>query len=69
MDRSQLLSEAMKIMQEHSHKKPLIEVEYLNESGTGKGPIQEFYTLVSKQLHRQDLEMWRCDNFEGLFEI
>merc|ERR1712096_457594 len=65
IERAQLLQQAMKIISEHAHKKQLIEVEYQGESGTGKGPIQEFYTLVSTQLQREDLKMWRGDSFEA----
>merc|ERR1719466_197994 len=65
IERAQLLHQAMKIISEHAHKKQLIEVEYQGESGTGKGPIQEFYTLVSTQLQREDLKMWRGDSFEA----
>merc|ERR1712071_604423 len=39
----------------------LIEIQYENEVGTGLGPTLEFYALVSKELQRFDLELWRGD--------
>lgn len=30
--------------------------------GTGLGPTLEFYALVSKELQRADLELWRGDH-------
>ena len=32
--------------------------------GTGLGPTLEFYTLVSRDLQRADLKLWRGDLFE-----
>jgi E3 ubiquitin-protein ligase TRIP12 len=37
----------------------LLEIQYENEVGTGLGPTLEFYALVSKELQRADLELWR----------
>jgi E3 ubiquitin-protein ligase TRIP12 len=37
----------------------VLEVEYFEEVGTGLGPTLEFYSLVSKELARRDLKIWR----------
>lgn len=36
----------------------------INQVGTGLGPTLEFYSLVSKEFQRADLEMWRGDCVE-----
>lgn len=38
-----------------------MEIQYENEVGTGLGPTLEFYTLVSKELQRADLGLWKGD--------
>lgn len=37
----------------------MLEIEYKDEEGTGLGPTLEFYSLVSKEFQRKDLNMWR----------
>ncbi|MCL4130036.1 UNVERIFIED_CONTAM: hypothetical protein GTU68_015409 [Idotea baltica] len=37
----------------------MLEIQYENEVGTGLGPTLEFYALVSKELQKADLELWR----------
>ena len=32
--------------------------------GTGLGPTLEFYTLVSKELQKADLQIWRGESVE-----
>ena len=36
-----------------------MEIQYENEVGTGLGPTMEFYTLVSKEMQRADLCLWK----------
>lgn len=38
-----------------------MEIQYENEVGTGLGPTLEFYTLVSKEFQRADLNLWKGD--------
>ncbi len=35
------------------------EIQYEGEVGTGLGPTLEFYSLVSKELQRADLQLWK----------
>ena len=35
------------------------EIQYEGEVGTGLGPTLEFYSLVSKELQRSDLQLWK----------
>lgn len=48
-------------MQDLGSSRALLEIQYENEVGTGLGPTLEFYALVSHELQRVDLEMWRGD--------
>jgi len=59
--RSRLLESALKVMEQYSSQNALIEIEFYDEEGTGLGPTHEFYTLVSRQLQRSDLQLWRSD--------
>ena len=36
-----------------------LEIHYEGEVGTGLGPTLEFYSLVSKELQRSDLGLWK----------
>ncbi|EDW86666.2 uncharacterized protein Dwil_GK23521 [Drosophila willistoni] len=57
-----LLKWAMQVMKTHCDRKSVLEVEFLDEEGTGLGPTLEFYSLVAAELQRADLCMWLCDN-------
>ena len=39
----------------------LTRLSFSSKVGTGLGPTLEFYALVSKELQRSDLELWRGD--------
>ena len=40
-------------------------VIFFFQVGTGLGPTLEFYALVSRELQRADLEIWRGDPIKG----
>ena len=46
-------------MTELASSRSLLEIQYENEVGTGLGPTLEFYTLVSKEIQRADLGLWK----------
>ena len=46
-------------MEMYSNQKAVLEVEYFGEVGTGLGPTLEFYTLLSHELQKSALGMWR----------
>ncbi|KAL0348500.1 UNVERIFIED_CONTAM: E3 ubiquitin-protein ligase UPL3 [Sesamum angustifolium] len=46
-------------MEMYSSQKAVLEVEYFGEVGTGLGPTLEFYTLLSQELQKVGLGMWR----------
>ena len=48
-------------MEMYSSQKVVLEVEYFGEVGTGLGPTLEFYTLLSHDLQKVGLSMWRSN--------
>eukprot|EP00898_Chlorokybus_atmophyticus_P003350 jgi/Chlat1/4015/Chrsp26S04084 len=61
VSRSRILDSVMKVMELYSSHKAVLEVEYFGEVGTGLGPTLEFYTLVSHELQKRSLNMWRSE--------
>lgn len=59
VSRSRILDSAAKVMEMYSNQKAVLEVEYFGEVGTGLGPTLEFYTLLSHELQKSSLGMWR----------
>lgn len=62
VSRSRILDSAMKVMEMYSSHKAVLEVEYFDEVGTGLGPTLEFYTLLSHELQKDALGMWRSSS-------
>ncbi|KZC11246.1 putative E3 ubiquitin-protein ligase TRIP12 [Dufourea novaeangliae] len=58
ISRTDILKQAEQVIQDLASSKALLEVQYVNEVGTGLGPTLEFYALVSQELQRGDLELW-----------
>lgn len=61
VNREDLLKQAEVVFNEISlsNSRAMLEIQYDNEVGSGLGPTLEFYALVSRELQRCDLEMWR----------
>ena len=57
-----LLEWAIQVMKTHADRKSILEVEFIDEEGTGLGPTLEFFALVAAELQRKDLGMWICDD-------
>ena len=53
----------LQVMNELASSRSLLEIQYENEVGTGLGPTLEFYTLVSKEIQRADLGLWKVNGF------
>ena len=60
-----LLEWAIQVMKTHADRKSILEVEFLDEEGTGLGPTLEFFALVAAELQRKDLAIWTCDDEAG----
>ena len=54
-----MLKEAESILNEFGSSRIVLELQFRDEVGSGLGPTLEWYTLISHQLMRKDLEMWR----------
>lgn len=59
ISRKRILESAAKVMELYARHKVVLELEYQGEVGTGLGPTLEFYTLLSHELQRSNLGMWR----------
>ncbi|KAG2490174.1 hypothetical protein HYH03_011304 [Edaphochlamys debaryana] len=59
VSRKRILESAAKVMELYAKSRAVLELEYFNEVGTGLGPTLEFYTLLSHELQRRELGMWR----------
>lgn len=57
-----ILNWAIQVMKTHAPRKSILEVEFLDEEGTGLGPTLEFYALVAAELQKRDLGLWLCDD-------
>lgn len=51
----QLLEWAMQVMKVHADRKAILEVEFIDEEGTGLGPTLEFFALVAAELQSKFL--------------
>eukprot|EP00698_Gefionella_okellyi_P017273 TRINITY_DN5031_c0_g1_i1.p1 TRINITY_DN5031_c0_g1~~TRINITY_DN5031_c0_g1_i1.p1 ORF type:complete len:1695 (-),score=309.88 TRINITY_DN5031_c0_g1_i1:43-5127(-) len=65
VSRGRVLESALKVMEMVAGNNASLEVEFYDEEGTGLGPTHEFYTLVSRELRRRDLHLWRDGGSEG----
>ncbi|KAB7498063.1 E3 ubiquitin-protein ligase HECTD1 [Armadillidium nasatum] len=57
-----LLQWAQQVMKIHAFRKSVLEVEFMNEEGTGLGPTLEFYALVAEEMQRSDVGIWLMDD-------
>lgn len=57
-----ILDWAVQVMRVHADRKAILEVEFIDEEGTGLGPTLEFFALVASELQRKDLCLWMCDD-------
>lgn len=62
VSRNRILESAAKVMEMYASQKSVLEVEYFGEVGTGLGPTLEFYTLLSHDLQKVRLGMWRSNS-------
>ncbi|PWA03167.1 hypothetical protein BB558_000684 [Smittium angustum] len=63
VNRSRIFESAMQTMMKYSHPVTILEVQYIDEAGTGLGPTLEFYSSVCTEFLRKSLKMWYpvCD--------
>merc|ERR1719445_627397 len=61
----QIFNWGINVMKTHADKKSILEVEFLDEEGTGLGPTLEFFALVAAEFQRSDLGMWLNEDIVG----
>ena len=61
-----MLKQAEKVLEELGSSRAMLEIQYQDEVGTGLGPTLEFYALVSRDLQRADLDLWRGEKVEAM---
>lgn len=59
VSREDILKQAETVIADLASSRAMLEIQYENEVGTGLGPTLEFYALVSKELQKADLDLWR----------
>lgn len=57
--RNRILESAHRVFELYAGTKSQLEVEFFDEAGSGLGPTMEFYTLVSHEIQRRSLKLWR----------
>ncbi|CAO3648658.1 unnamed protein product [Cunninghamella echinulata] len=60
--RNQMLESAIKMLELLANSNSVIEIEYVDEEGTGLGPTLEFYSVTSKEFCKKSLGLWRDDD-------
>ncbi|RDD46629.1 E3 ubiquitin-protein ligase TRIP12 [Trichoplax sp. H2] len=69
ISRNDILKEAEAIFQDRSCSKSILEIQYDGEVGFGSGPTMEFFTQVSQEFQRCNLNMWRNDVSKSTSDI
>lgn len=59
IQRDDVLRQGEQILNDMGASRAVLEVQYKDEAGSGLGPTLEFYSLVSREFQRADLELWR----------
>merc|ERR1719447_2461622 len=59
ISRDAILKQGEQLMTELAGSRSLLEIHYEGEVGTGLGPTLEFYSLISKELQRADIQLWK----------
>jgi E3 ubiquitin-protein ligase HECTD1 len=65
IDRENVLHDAMNLFHYHAKSKSKLEIQFVNEEGTGDGPTLEFYALIANDLQKYQLGLWwNHDDYE-----
>ena len=52
----------LQVMELYAKQRTVLELEYFGEVGTGLGPTLEFFTLLSHELQKRSLGLWRHED-------
>ena len=66
---SNLLKSAMNTLKFHATRKAILEIEFVEEEGTGLGPTLEFFSLIAGELQRKKFALWHCTDSEQVNEL
>ncbi|XP_018009792.1 E3 ubiquitin-protein ligase TRIP12-like, partial [Hyalella azteca] len=59
VSREDILKQAESVINDLVPSKALLEIQYSGEVGSGLGPTLEFYAIVSREMKKAELELWR----------
>ena len=62
ISRGKILESAIKVMDLYGASPAILEVEFFDEVGTGLGPTLEFYSTVSREFAREEIEAVEKEN-------
>ncbi|CEP60902.1 putative ubiquitin-protein ligase UFD4 LALA0_S02e02278g [Lachancea lanzarotensis] len=63
ISRDNMFLSALKIFSKYGSSPNILEIEYLEEVGTGLGPTMEFYAIISREFAKKSLGLWRSDQY------
>ncbi|KAK2707816.1 E3 ubiquitin-protein ligase TRIP12-like [Artemia franciscana] len=70
VSRENILPQAEEVFKQTVGIREVLEITYEDEYGVGLGPTMEFYSLVSNELQRPDLNLWRQPSTgDGLYPV
>lgn len=58
----ELMRAAVNALRFHASRKAILEIEFVDEEGTGLGPTLEFYSLIAAQLQMKKYGLWYCED-------
>uniref|UniRef100_A0A7E4W8K1 E3 ubiquitin-protein ligase n=1 Tax=Panagrellus redivivus TaxID=6233 RepID=A0A7E4W8K1_PANRE len=61
-----LFATAVRVFRFHAIRKSVLEIQYIDEEGTGLGPTLEFFALVAAEFQRKSRAIWICDDDDSL---
>ncbi|CCE62555.1 hypothetical protein TPHA_0C04050 [Tetrapisispora phaffii CBS 4417] len=65
LSRDNLFASGLKTIDKYGSNRNTLEIEYIDEEGTGLGPTLEFYASMSLEFAKPLLDIWLCDEEVG----
>ena len=69
VQRDKIFASAIKTMEVYGSNPGLIEIEFFDECGSGLGPTLEFYSEVSREFSKLNLNIWRSGDYHKLEKL
>ena len=64
VSRKNMFLTGLKIIGKYGSSPSVLEIEYIDEVGSGLGPTLEFYASISKEFAKNSLHLWRSEDFD-----